>query len=435
MEREKILREIFSASLKVVDPYETVKKARDVLLGAYGRGSYRKVIVAGFGKAACPMAKATEEILPVDDGMVITKYGHCEKIIKPAKISVFEGGHPVPDENGLRAAGELLKLLGHPDSDTFVVCLISGGGSALLTFPVEGVTLDEKRRVTELLLLSGADINELNTVRKHISQVKGGRLARIIQPAGTVSLVLSDVVGDKLDIIASGPTAPDPSTYEDALDVIEKYRLPERIPQSVLDVLKRGRGGQIPETPKEGDRAFENVHNIIVGSNRIALEAAKQTAESCGFRADIISSALTGEARKAGRWLVEKALKARDTLRVTGRGKRICYISGGETTVTVKGKGRGGRNTELALSAAIALDGEDGITLLSAGTDGTDGPTDAAGAMVDGESVKKARALGLNSEAFLNNNDSYTLFKETGDIFTTGPTGTNVMDIQIALIE
>jgi glycerate-2-kinase len=250
-----------------------------------------------------------------------------------------------------------------------------------------------------------------------------------------VSLVLSDVMGDKLDIIASGPTAPDPSTYQDAINVIEKYRLVEMLPQSVGDVLQKGRNGLIPETPKEGEKAFENVDNIIVGSNKIALEAARNKAESYGFGADIISSELSGEAREVGRWLGEKALNARDALHKTGKEERICYISGGETTVTVKGKGRGGRNTELALAAAIALEEEDGVTILSAGTDGTDGPTDGAGAIVDGKSIKKARNLKLNPEAFLNNNDSYTLFKETGDLFITGPTGTNVMDIQIALIE
>jgi len=430
MDNKKIIQDIFFASLKAVDPYKSVRAVKDTLLGKYSEGNYKKVVVIGFGKAACPMAKAAEELLPVDDGIVITKYGHCADNFKPEKIRVSEAGHPVPDKNGLRAANELSGLVRDLDRDVFVVCLVSGGGSALLASPIKGITLDEKRIVTELLLKAGADIYELNTVRKHISGVKGGRLAQILYPSRVVSLLLSDVMGDKLDVIASGPTVPDSSTYRDAMNVIQKYALSEKIPVNVLKIIEKGIEGQIPETPKKGEGVFENVDNIIVGSNRIALEAARDKAESLSMSAEILSSDLAGEAREAGLWLAEKALEVRNSK----PHKKICLISGGETTVTVRGSGTGGRNTELALAAAIALDGEKAITLLSAGTDGTDGPTDAAGAVIDGESIQKAGKLGLDAEEYLGNNDSYPFFKATGDLLITGPTGTNVMDVQVILV-
>jgi glycerate-2-kinase len=321
-----------------------------------------------------------------------------------------------------------MNVLKEADGQTLVICMISGGGSALLAAPHEGITLPEKQQITQLLLRAGANIQELNTVRKHISRVKGGRLAELAYPARILSLILSDVIGDRLDVIASGPTAPDPTTFQDALGVIGRYDLADKIPEKVLGILMRGARGEIPETPKEKSQAFERVENIIVGSNKKAIEIAEREAAKRGYQVTILSSELQGEAREVGGWLARKAMAMRD-------GSKICLISGGETTVTVKGSGLGGRNMELALAFAQEIKGMRGITFLSAGTDGTDGPTDAAGAIVDGETITRAEAAGHSPEAYLENNDSYHFFKVAGGLFLTGPTGTNVMDLQIVLID
>jgi hydroxypyruvate reductase/glycerate 2-kinase len=444
---KELLSEIFSSVLHAVDPYLLIKDYAKKLRADISQGNVDKLIIVGFGKAAFQMAFAAEEVLGpelIKDGIVVTKYGHAKRQQPAAsnqqsaelrKIKVFEAAHPVPDEKGFKAAEEIIKLLEKTGEETLVLCLVSGGGSALLVAPYEGIALSEKQMITDLLLKAGADISELNSVRKHLSRVKGGRLAEIIAPARTISLMISDVIGDRLDVIASGPTAPDTATYKDALDVIEKYGLKEQAPASVMDVLQKGREGMIPETPKEGSPVFNKVNNVILCNNRKAIEAAKEKAESMGYRVEILADDLTGEARDVGRWLAEKALKTSNELRVTSNKKRVCLISGGETTVTVKGKGKGGRNTELALSFAMAIEGVKGISLLSAGTDGTDGPTDAAGAIVDGETIKKAKSLGLNPEEYLSKNDSYNFFKETDSLLITGPTGTNVMDVQIVLVE
>jgi glycerate 2-kinase len=428
----KKIADMFYASLQAVDPYKSTSLYTDKIRSVFQSGQYKKLMVIGFGKASCPMAKPLEDQLfdLINSGIVITKYKHCPSPYMLKKIRIFEAGHPIPDENGLRATEAIINLLKGVDKNSLLICLISGGGSALFVSPYEGITLNEKQKVTELLLKAGANISELNTVRKHISKVKGGRLAEIAYPAKIISLILSDVIGDRLDVIASGPTAPDKMKYNEALKVLEKYGLIALTPTSVLETLHKGANGLIPETPKEGYKAFRNVENIIIGSNRKALEAAKTKAENLGFQAEILSSEISGEARDVGRWLAKKAIEAK------GKGQRAkCLISGGETTVTVKGNGLGGRNMELALSFAMEIEGIDGITLLSAGTDGTDGPTDAAGAIVDGETVKKVKAVGLNPEEYLKNNDSYNFFKKFDGLFVTGPTGTNVMDIQIMVVE
>jgi glycerate 2-kinase len=430
--------EIFHAGLQAVDPYKAVSLHTDKIKSVFRQGNFRKLLVSGFGKAACPMARALEDHMGdiIDTGIVITKYGHSESR-KPEggsqklKIKTLEAGHPVPDENGVRGTDEIIALLKGADEHTLVVCLISGGGSALLVSPFQGITLSEKQEITQLLLKSGADINDLNCVRKHISKVKGGRLAEIAYPAKVISLILSDVIGDSLDVIASGPTAPDAATYSDALHVLRKYRLLDKIPSTISDVLSNGADGLIPDTPKDGHVIFRKTENFIIGSNRIALDAAKQMAEQKGFDADIISAGLTGEARDAAKWLAKKAIEEKGA----SGGRARCLISGGETTVTVKGSGLGGRNTELALAFALEIEGMNGITLLSAGTDGTDGPTDAAGAFADGETVKKAKATGIDPVTYLNDNNSYEFFKKTGGLLVTGPTGTNVMDLQIVLLE
>ena len=449
MDQKKIAKEIFQSALKAVDPYEAVKPYAKKIHVIFQNGWYKKLLVAGFGKASCHMAKAMEDEFQgkIDAGVIITKYGHSieqksfkvknDSLKKAAELSsrqafkLFEAGHPVPDENGIQGTEEIIKLLNDTDEKTLLVCLISGGGSALLVSPYENISLKDKQAITGLLLKSGADINELNTVRKHLSKVKGGRLAEAAFPARVISLIISDVIGDKLDVIASGPTSPDSTTYIEALSVIEKYGLTDKAPQSVLKVLRKGATGVIPETPKADSSIFDDIDNMIIGSNKKALGTAKAKAETFGLDADILSSEITGEAKEVAKELAQKAIAIKNS----GKLKQPrCLISGGETTVIVKGNGLGGRNMELALAFAFEIEGIEGITLLSAGTDGTDGPTDAAGAIVNGQTLIKARSLGLDPQKFLNNNDSYNFFKEIDGLLITGPTGTNVMDIQIMIV-
>ena len=426
--RQVTAKRIFWAALEAADPRRAVLRHQHTLSDLLRKEDYRTLCVAGFGKAACAMAAAVEELLcdRIGRGVVITPRGYCRDTHQLQKMQLYEGGHPVPDENGLAGTAEIVQLLKDGDEHTLVICLISGGGSALLVAPHEGISLSEKKQVTRLLLHAGAAINELNTVRKHLSRVKGGRLAEIARPARMVSLIISDVVGDHLDIIASGPTAPDESAFTDALQVMEKYRLAATVPVSVMHFLARGAQGLIPETPKKGDAMFNRVDNIIIASNKTALEAARAEAAHLGYPAEIITAELTGEAREAGRRLAQRA---------RGMKRPVCLISGGETTVTVAGGGTGGRNLELALAFAQEIRDAPGITLLSAGTDGKDGSADAAGALVDGETMARARATGLDPEAYLAENDSYNFFRQVGGLLVTGPTGTNVMDIQVIIVD
>ncbi len=435
-ERKKSVTQIFHALLDEVNPYNAVSKYTDEILDIYQTEKFKKIYIAGFGKAACPMAKALEDSFLdlIDNGILITKYNHCNSQYKPKKLKVFEAGHPIPDQNGQSGTNEIIKMLKKADIHHLLICLISGGGSALLVSPYDGVSLEEKQLITQMLLRAGADIDELNAVRKHISKVKGGRLAEIAYPAKIISLILSDVIGDKLDVIASGPTSPDNTTYSDALRVLKRYNLINKTPRSILTLLYKGEKGEIPDTPKEGNKIFDCVKNIIIGSNRKALKSAKTTAESLKFKTEVISSEIKGEAREVGRWLAKKAIEAKQNASSL-KTEKYCFISGGETTVTVRGSGIGGRNMELALSFAIEIEGIKGITLLSAGTDGTDGPTDAAGAIVDEETIKKAKTLSINPADYLNNNDSYNFFKKINGLLITGPTGTNVMDVQIIVVE
>jgi glycerate 2-kinase len=476
-----LVREIFYAALAAVDPFKAIQSELEHVRTFFRIGDFTRLFVIGFGKASWRMAEASEELLDdaIDTGIIVTKYGHASASNRLAKITVYEAAHPVPDDNGVAATRRIVDLAREADERTLMLCLISGGGSALLVAPSEGISLSEKQEVTNLLLKSGATINELNAVRKHLSMVKGGRLARIAYPASIISLIVSDVIGDTLDVIASGPTAPDTSTYSDALAVLEKYRLIDslgvpsgnlssehggpgtrlrvreapaagyplagvvegttgypragvpviaRVPKAALSMLERGARREIPETPKQGDDIFTAVQNIVVASNSTALLAAKDKAEELGFQTSVLSSTLQGEAREVARSLAHRA-------RTANLNRPFCLLSGGETTVTVRGSGLGGRNTELALAFALEVEGVEGITLLSAGTDGTDGPTDAAGAVVDGNTISRARTLNLDAKSYLDNNDSYTLFQKTNDLLITGPTGTNVMDIQIILVE
>jgi glycerate 2-kinase len=427
-----ILEQIFHAAVEAANPHEAVLRHCADIRAFYRKGNFQRLLVIGFGKASPSMSSAVEESLGdiLETGIIVTKYGHSEQR-KKGKVRLFEAGHPLPDENGQRAAERITDLVAQADERTMVVTLISGGGSALFVSPHPLISLAEKQKTTDLLLKAGAEIHELNTVRKHLSRVKGGRLAEIIHPATCISLILSDVIGDPLEVIASGPTAPDPTTFRDALDILEKYRIHDIVPETVAKLLLEGEKGRVPETPKPGNPLFQNVTNRIIGSNRTALEAAREKAESLGFRTEILADTLSGEARDAGEWLAHKALavKRHADLEIP-----LCLISGGETTVTVAGGGKGGRNMELALSFAVEIDGISGISLLSAGTDGTDGPTDAAGAVVDGRTAVKAREMGLSPEAYIRNNDSYSFFEATGELLITGPTGTNVMDIQLILV-
>jgi len=437
--REQVVK-IFNAALKSADPYKAVALYWDEISSLYKKNNCSRLYVVGFGKAAVPMAKALTDGVGgiVSGGIIIAPYGQQVRPDEIDKIRICEARHPLPDENGWKATVGILNLLKDIDDRTLVGCLISGGGSALLVSPCSGITLEEKQKTTGLLLKSGANINELNSVRKHLSDVKGGRLAMRAYPAHMTSLILSDVIGNNLDVIASGPTSPDSTTYADALKVIKRYGLEEKAPAGVMDILNKGSRGVIAETPKEGNAVFERVNNVIVGSNKSAIETAMEAANRLGFDAVVLSTEIQGEARGAGRWLAKKAIEILERREgETGRGsekRSVCLISGGETTVTVKGNGRGGRNTELALAYAMEIEGASGITFLSAGTDGADGPTDAAGAFVDGQTVSKAKAIGADPGQYLQNNDSYNFFKAIDDLFITGLTGTNVMDIQITLI-
>ena len=380
-------------------------------------GEFDRIILIAVGKAACPMAAAVQEIAGdrLDTALVVTKKGHAAL----GSCNVIEAGHPVPDANSLRASEtvtRMVHLLGERD---LLILGISGGASALLSAPAAPVTLADKQQTTDLLLRAGATINELNAVRKHLSTLKGGRLAALAYPAKIVSLILSDVIGDPLDVIASGLTIADPTTLEDARAVLLKHGLWDHVPESVRKRLEAG-----PETPKPGDPIFQNVENVIIGSNRLALEAAGVKAEALGYNTKILSSTVEGEAR----------LVAREHAEILNRTvPPACILSGGETTVTVRGTGKGGRNQEFALAAALEIDGRDNLAILCAGTDGSDGPTDAAGAFACSDTVKRAIQLGLDPVDHLERNNSYPFFDLLGDLVKTGPTGTNVMDVNIML--
>ena len=431
-------RKIFAAGVEGADPFAAV--ARTVALKdarlcindrTYELSALRNVLVAGGGKAAAPMALAVQALLGerLSGGVIVVKYRHQLSV---EGIKVIEAGHPIPDEAGLEGARQVMELARGCGEKDLLFFLASGGGSALLPCPAAGLSLEDKQRTTEALLRSGAKIQEVNAVRKHISQIKGGQLARLAAPAKVVALVLSDVVNDSLEAIASGPTVPDSSTFADCLRIIEQYGVTHRIPPVVVNFLERGGRGEIAETPKPSDRVFRNVQNIVVGGNRSALAAARGCAEALGYHAEVLADAVEGESRivaKSHSDLVRK-LARRSTA-----ARPACLLSGGETTVALRGNGLGGRNQEFSLAAAIEIDGLDGVVILSGGTDGTDGPTDAAGGIVDGSTLDRGRAKNLEAKKFLANNDSYHFLQATGDLLVTGPTLTNVMDLQVTLVD
>jgi glycerate 2-kinase len=435
------VRQVFAAALASADPLEAVKRhvtlnGKSLRVGGteYDLAEIRHVYVIGCGKAAARMALALEEILGdrIADGAVVVKYGHGVPL---TAIQVVEAGHPIPDENGVAGARRIMEIVAAAGAADLILFVVSGGGSALLPMPAVGLALADKQKTTRLLLECGAPIGEVNALRKHLSQLKGGRLAALAQPARIISLILSDVVGDALEAIASGPSVADTTTFADCLAIIERYGLANMLSPVVLSLLHGGARGEIAETPKPSNPIFQNVQNLIVGGNRLAMAAAKQEAEALGYHTQIISSNIQGESRMVAQShiaLVKSVLKQNKPLP-----RPACLLSGGETTVTVRGNGLGGRNQEFALAAALALDelsGLNDVVVLSAGTDGTDGPTDAAGGIVDTTTILRAKSKGLDAQKFLARNDSYHFLQATGDLLITGPTLTNVMDVQIILV-
>lgn len=431
-------RDIFYAGLKAVDPAEAMRKymQRTGNLLRIGDKTYdlekiRRVLVVGTGKAGFPMAKAVEEILKerISAGIVIVKSGYGGRL---SRVQIKEASHPIPDENGVKGAKKIASLVEETEENDLVICIISGGGSALLTAPVEGISLEEKQKVTQILLRCGASIQEINCIRKHLSSLKGGQLARKAYPAHLHALILSDVIGDRLDTIASGPTVPDESSFQECERIIRKYEIKTHLPGSVIKRIEDGIKGSIEETPKPGEKIFNKTWQSIIGSNILALQAAKQKAVNLGYNSLILSSFVQGETREVAEVhaaICQEILSSHNPLSPPG-----CILSGGETTVTIKGDGLGGRNQEFSLAAAIQIKDLSGVLILSAGTDGTDGPTDAAGAFADGSTWEKGKKLGLDPQASLDNNDSYHFFEKLNDLFITGPTNTNVMDLRICLI-
>jgi len=439
--------DIFRAGVQAVEPAAAVKrycrregKLLLVHQNVYDLTEFERIYVIGAGKAGAPMARAVEETLGerITDGFINVKYGHLTKL---SRVKVTEAGHPVPDEAGLQGARAILDLASRAEKGDMVICLISGGGSALLPLPAEGLSLQDKQDTTKVLLACGATIHEINAVRKHISRVKGGDLARAAYPATLISLMLSDVVGDDLDVIASGPTVPDSSSFQDCMNIFDKYGIRDKVPETVLNHIRKGIEGKVPETPKPADPVFTRTQSAIVGSNLACVVAAEKKARSLGYHTLVLSTMIEGETREVARahaGIAKEILKSGHPL-----SPPACVLSGGETTVTITGRGLGGRNQEFVLAAAMGLsavpgqaglNGREGIVVLSAGTDGTDGPTDAAGAVADSRTIQRAEALGLNPADFLFNNDAYHFFENLGDLVKTGPTNTNVMDLRIMLI-
>ena len=429
---------IFRAALKAADPVLAVRRLLrregDLLIAGakrYPLRRFERIVVLGAGKASASMAGAVETILGarITGGLIVTKYDHGLAL---KRVQLVESAHPVPDEAGVKGARRLGEIADQAGAQDLVIMLMSGGASALTPYPVPPITLAEKQETTKLLLACGANIHEINTVRKHLSGIKGGQLARRAAPATLITLMLSDVIGDPMDVIGSGPTVSDPSTFAAAVAIVGNYELTRRVPTSVLARLQQGGAGQVEETPKPGDRAFRRAQNLIVGSNRLAVDAAAAKARQLGYRPLVLSTFVEGETREIARM---HAAIAREVL-ASSRPVRppACLISGGETTVTIRGKGLGGRNQEFVLAAAIDLAGVKGVTVLSAGTDGTDGPTDAAGAIGDGATAERANARQLSPNAMLAENDSYHFFDALGDLIRTGPTRTNVNDVRLLLV-
>ena len=438
---EKTLRKhalsIFRAALDASDPLEAVlrhlRKDESTLVAGkrrYALDRFQSIYVIGAGKASASMALAVERLLGrrITGGVINVKYGHVAPV---KRVELNECGHPLPDAAGVIGASRIAGIAERASERDLIIALISGGGSALAPAPAPPVTLEQKQETTKLLLACGANIHEINAVRKHISMLKGGQLARLAAPATVLCLMLSDVIGDNLDVIGSGPTAPDASTFRTARTIFDKYGLLDRIPAAVRDRIEAGVAGSIAETPKPGDPVFERVQNLVVGSNALAVNAAERKARELGFRTLVLSSMIEGETRDVAR--VHAAIAKQMLASGQPLKPPACVVSGGETTVTLRGDGLGGRNQEFALAAAIDIAGLENVVVLSGGTDGTDGPTDAAGALAAGTTIRRAQAAGLDAQAALTRNDSYHFFEPLGDLIKTGPTNTNVMDVRLIL--
>ena len=430
----KRITAVLEAALAAVDPVQATRaalqRADDTLTvagRAYDLARFRRVIVVGAGKAGAPMTQAVEEVLGdrISGGLVVVKTDHSAPT---QRVEVVEASHPRPDAAGVAAGERILQLVQDARADDLVIALLSGGGSALLVGPAPGLTLADVQAMTDALLASGATIHEVNCLRKHSDMLKGGQLARAVAPATLITLALSDVVGSPLDVIASGPTVPDATTWEDAWAIVRRFDLEDKLPAPVLTRLKAGLAGEIPDTPKDDDPAFATTQTLVVADNRVAAQAALRRAESLGYHALLLTTYLEGEAAQVAKIAV--ALGRELLAHAAPIAPPACLILGGETTVTLgKQPGQGGRNQELALAAAIALAGESEITVVSLATDGTDGPTDSAGGIADGGTRARGRELGLDAEAYLRGHNAYPYLQATHDLLLTGPTQTNVNDL------
>ncbi|MHB9034679.1 MAG: glycerate kinase type-2 family protein [Anaerolineae bacterium] len=437
-EHRRQVAAVLQAALEAVDPTAAVLRAcqlqGDILsVGGqqYSLDSYEHIYVVGAGKAGAPMARAVEQLLGerITAGSVTVKYGYTA----PTRyISLPEAGHPVPDAAGVRGTKAIRAILSRATARDLVLVLVSGGGSALLPAPLEGISLADLQQLTNQLLRAGASITEVNCIRKHLDSLKGGRLALAANGARVLALILSDIVGNPLDMIASGPTVADPTTFADARALLERYGLLDQAAPAIRDAIERGARGELGETVKPGAPELQRVHNVIITSNDIAAAAAAEAARQLGFNTLLLTTYLEGEAREVARVLAGLAKEERANNRPLER--PACILCGGETTVTLRGQGRGGRNQELALAAAIALQGLQGIILASLATDGSDGPTDAAGALAEGDTLERARIQGFDAYDYLARNDSYTFFSQLGDLLMTGPTNTNVNDLVAVFI-
>jgi hydroxypyruvate reductase len=429
--------EIIIKAIRAVDPCQCVLNALNlhdnalsIARQSISMGEVDNIYLISIGKAALPMAEAVIKVLNerITDGILVIKHQPDHNINDiPSSFRIIQGGHPVPDQGSLSAGKSIFELLERTKPSDLVIFCISGGGSALVTYPYAGISLADLQELTKQLLACGASIDEINTIRKHLDRVKGGGLARAAYPARFISLVLSDVVGDPLNVIASGPTVPDSTSFRDAEVILRKYQLDEKISSSILSHLQNGAAGEIPDTPKESDPIFEGAITEIVGSNYTAARAALETAIKYGFNAQLLTTFFQGEASHVGRMLgaiLRQIDKSGEPLK-----KPACIIAGGETTVTIKGEGIGGRNLEVALGAAKEIAGLARVAFISLATDGEDGPTDAAGAVASGATLQHAREKGLNPDQSLSNNDTFTFFQELGGLIRTGPTGTNVNDL------
>lgn len=432
---QKVAR-IMAAGLKTVDPrsaisnhVKRVKESIEINGDRFSLPLTGRIFVIGAGKAGQPMAGAVSEILnkKIENGLVIVKDGYHDLSSPIENIEIVEAGHPIPDNRGAQATKRIIEFLNHTRKDDLVICLISGGGSALMVSPVEGISLAELQDLTAELLASGATINEINTLRKHLDQVKGGQIARYAAPARLISLILSDVVGDPLDVIASGPTVPDTTTYDEAINILTKYQIENRISRKIIKHLESGKEGDIPETPKANDLIFKNVTNFVIGSNLVAGQGALKQAQKEGFHTMLLTNYLQGEAKEVAKVLA--AILRQMASNNPPLARPACIILGGETTVTLQGNGQGGRNQEIALASIYDLAGINDIALITLATDGGDGSTDAAGAVVTGETFQRAQEAGLDPQIYLKNNDSYNFFKSLNDLVITGPTLTNVNDL------